>query len=215
VTEGNSGTSLATFAITLSNPSSETIAVDFQTADGTAKAPSDYIAQSGTKEFLPGQTTKTVSVAVKGETAQEPNETFFLNLLDPDGATIVDGQGVGTITDDDRPAISINDKTVTEKNGTTTVNMVFKVTLSKAGTSNITITVQHATADNTAVAPGDYKAKSGTLTFLPGQTSKTITIVIKGDNIDEPNETFFLNLSNATNASIDDGQGVGTITDND
>jgi hypothetical protein len=122
---------------------------------------------------------------------------------------------VGTITDDDRPAISINDKTVTEKNGTTTVNMVFKVTLSKAGTSNITITVQYATADNTAVAPGDYKAKSGTLTFLPGQTSKTITIVIKGDNIDEPNETFFLNLSNATNASIDDGQGVGTITDND
>jgi uncharacterized delta-60 repeat protein len=213
VTEGNSGTTYATFTMSLTNPKSDTITVDFETSDGTATAPSDYAARSGTKVFLPGQTTKTVSVAVRGETVQEPDETFFLNLLDPDGATIADGQGIGTIADDDRPTISINDKTVTETNGTTTVNMVFNVTLSKAGTS--TVTVQYATANGTAVAPGDYTAKSGTLTFSVGQTSKTITIVIRGDNLDEPNETFFVNLSNATNATIADPQGMGTITDND
>jgi hypothetical protein len=209
VTEGNSGTTGASFIVSLSNPSSQYVTFDYDTDNGTAVAGSDYKAKSGTKVFLPGQITKTVTVSVIGETAQEPNETFFLNLADADNAVILDGQGVGTITDDDRPTISINDAQVTEGTSGTTKTMTFTVTLSKAGTSSIT--VQYATANDTAVAPGDYTAKSGTLTFSVGQVSKPITVTIKGDNVAECTESFVVNLSNATNASIADGQGVGTI----
>jgi uncharacterized delta-60 repeat protein len=213
VTEGNSGTSYATFVLSLSNPSAQYVTVDYDTADGTAVAPSDYKAKSGTRVFTPGQTTKTVSVVINGDTAQEPDETFVLNLVDPSNATIADGQGTATVTDDDRPTISISDVTKTEGNSGTTQTYGFKVTLSKAGTS--TITVHYATANGTAVAPGDYTAKSGTLTFSVGQVSKTISVVVKGDNAVEPNEVFFVNLDSPTNATIADPQGVGTILNND
>jgi uncharacterized delta-60 repeat protein len=209
VTEGNSGTTGMVYTLSLTNPSSEYISVDFSTADGTATAPADYQSASGTRWFKPGQVTRTITVYVKGETVQEPNETVLVNLSDANGAGIETGQGVGTIIDDDRPTISINDAQVTEGTSGTTKTMTFTVTLSKAGTSSIT--VQYATANDTAVAPGDYTAKAGTLTFTVGQVSKPITVTIKGDNIAECTESFFVNLSNPTNTSIADGQGVGTI----
>jgi uncharacterized delta-60 repeat protein len=209
VTEGNSGTTAIVYTLSLTNPSSEYISVDFSTADGTATAPADYQSASGTRWFKPGQVTRTITVYVKGETVQELNETVLVNLSDANGAGIETGQGVGTIIDDDRPTISINDAQVTEGTSGTTKTMTFTVTLSKAGTSSIT--VQYATANGTAVAPGDYTAKSGTLTFSAGQVSKPVTVTIKGDNLAECTESFFVNLSNATNASIADGQGVGTI----
>jgi Calx-beta domain len=77
------------------------------------------------------------------------------------------------------------------------------------------VTVQYATADGGATAGSDYQAVGGTLTFAPGETSKTITVPVNGDRLPEPNETFFVNLGNATNATIADGQGVGTIADDD
>jgi chitinase len=209
VTEGNSGTTQLVYTLGLTNPSSDYISVDFTTADGTATAPADYQAISGTRWFKPGQVTRTITVYVKGETVQELNETVLVNLSDANGAGIETGQGVGTIIDDDRPTISINDAQVTEGASGTTKTMTFTVTLSKAGTSSIT--VQYATANDTAVAPGDYTAKSGTLTFSAGQVSKPITVTIKGDNLAECTESFFVTLSNPTNASIADGRGVGTI----
>ena len=78
------------------------------------------------------------------------------------------------------------------------------------------MTARYATANGTATAPGDYTAIAATtLTFAPGQTSKTITVAVKGDTLDEANETFFVNLSSAVNATIADGQGLGTIRDDD
>jgi hypothetical protein len=94
-----------------------------------------------------------------------------------------------------------------------TVNAVFTVTLSEPATG--AVSVNYGTADGTARASHDYEAAAGTLTFAPGETSKTITIAIKGDNNVEANETFFLNLSAAVNADIGDGQGLGTILNND
>jgi hypothetical protein len=79
------------------------VTVDFTTGDGTATAPSDYAATSGTLTFAPGETAKTVTVQVNGDTRRESNEAFTVNLANATGnATIADGQAVGTIVNDDR-----------------------------------------------------------------------------------------------------------------
>ena len=147
----------------------------------------------------------------------EPNETFFVNLsAAPNGmatnASIADGQGLGTILDDE-PRISIND--VTRVEGRSGIAyFVFTVSLSAA--YDAPVTVNFATADGTATTKdNDYVATSGTLTFAPGETTKTITIQVKGDNKKETNETFFLNVSAALNAVLADSQGLGTILNDD
>jgi large repetitive protein len=94
-----------------------------------------------------------------------------------------------------------------------TVNAVFTVTLSEPATG--VVSVNYGTADGTAQARRDYEAAAGTLTFAPGETSKTITIAVKGDNNVEAHETFVINLSGAVNADIGDGQGLGTILNDD
>src|SRR5262249_42953454 len=94
-----------------------------------------------------------------------------------------------------------------------TTNAVFTVVLSAASTQ--TVSVQFNTTNGTASAPSDYQSRAGTLTFHPGDTIETITIPINGDGIDEPNETFFVNLGQAVNAGIADGSGTGTIVDDD
>jgi Ca2+-binding RTX toxin-like protein len=110
------------------------------------------------------------------------------------------------------PGITINNVTKKEGNSGSTT-FTFTVTLSKSASSNVT--VKYATADGTATS-SDYTTKSGTLTFTPGQTSKTISITVKGDTTQEPDEVFFVNLSSASaNATIADTQGVGTIQNDD
>lgn len=110
------------------------------------------------------------------------------------------------------PLASIGDVTVTEGN-TGTRAAAFNVTLSAAYAQPVT--VAYATADGTAEAGGDYQAASGALTFAPGVTSKTITVPVNGDRLGEANETFVINLSSPTNATIADGQAVGTIVDDE
>jgi hypothetical protein len=120
---------------------------------------------------------------------------------------------VGTITDNDAaPTLSINDVAVTEGN-TGTTNAVFTVSMTSA--SSQAVTVNFTTANGTAVAPGDYTTTTGTLTFAPGTTTQSITVPVVGDAIFEGNETFQVTLSGATVATINDGTGVGTITDDD
>src|SRR5205814_1186520 len=109
VIEGNSGTTSATFAVSLSTPADHAVTVDYGTANGTALAPSDYTAVSGMLTFAAGQTSKTITVLVKGDTLDESNETFFVNLsAATGGAAIGDPRGIGTIVDDDTSAISVN-----------------------------------------------------------------------------------------------------------
>jgi hypothetical protein len=216
ITEGNNGTSNAIFTVGLSQASNQPISVQYATADDTAKAGSDYTATSNTLSFAPGETSKTITVPIVGDTVAEATETFKLNLSNPTNATIGDGQGIGTITDNDAasvsPRISINDVTITEGNSGTS-NAVFTVSLSQA--SNQAVSVNYATANGTATAGSDFTATSNTLSFAPGETSKTITVPIVSNTVAEATETFTVNLSNPTNATIQDGQGVGTILDND
>jgi uncharacterized repeat protein (TIGR01451 family) len=211
--EGSSGVTAFDFTVSLSTVSTQAITVEYATADGTATAPSDYTASSGTVPIDPGQPSATVAVDVAGDATFETAETFVVNLTGASGATVEDGTGLGTITDDDPPpSLSVDDPVVTEGNSGITV-AAFTVTL--AGATERTATVDFATSDGTATAPDDYGAVGGTLTFLPGQTSQPVLVPVSGDTDPEADETFFLGLSNATDASIADGQGQGTIADDD
>jgi hypothetical protein len=215
VTEGNSGTINATFNVTLSAASAQTVTVAFATADGTAVSAADYQSNSGTLTFTPGLTTQPVTVLVNGDTLDEANETFFVNLSNATNAAILDPQGQGTINDNDpSPSLSINDLASIPEGDSSTSTATFTVTLSAV--SGQTVTVNYATADGTATTAGnDYAATSGTLTFNPGDTTKPITVTINGDATFEPNETFFINLTTPVNATISDTQGQGTIINDD
>jgi hypothetical protein len=106
VTEGDSGSVNAVFTMSLSSSSSQTVSVTYSTANGTAAAGSDYTAVPPTSlSFAPGQTSRTVTVSVLGDTLQEPSETFFVNLTSPVNATLADSQGQGTILDNDTAVI--------------------------------------------------------------------------------------------------------------
>ena len=214
--EGNSGTSTARFTVTLSAAAGSPVTVSYATANGTATAGTDYTAKSGTLTFAAGETTKTIDVLVTGDTQVEADETFQLRLTAATGATIATPQATGTIRNDDQPPVlpnvSIGNASITEGNSGT-VNMTFTVTLSQA--SATAVTVQYATADGTASASSDYIATSGVLTFAPGQTSKTITVAVRGDTLVEAAETFRVLLSSASGANITTATGTGTINNDD
>ncbi len=101
VTEGDQGTTTATFTVSLSAASTETVTVSYATANGSATAGEDYVATNGPLSFAPSERTKTIAVTVNGDEVVEPDETFLVNLSGPTNATIADGQGVGTIRNDD------------------------------------------------------------------------------------------------------------------
>jgi hypothetical protein len=214
VREGDAGTSNVVFTVTLSAPSEDTVMVDFATEDYTAKRGTDYVHRDNALTFNPGETKKTVSVRVIGDLLDEPNEKIRLNLSNASGAVIGDRRGVATIHDNDpAPTLTINDVTVVEGNSGT-VPARFIVTLSAA--SGRTVTVKYASANGTAASPADYYAKAlAMLTFLPGQTTKTVAVWVRGDTLVESRETFFLNLSSAVNATIADTRGIGAILDDD
>lgn len=213
--EGNAGTTSFTFTVSLSAPAGPGgVTFDIATANGTATAGVDYVTSSLTGQTIPaGSSTYTFTVQVNGDVLNEPSETFFVNVTNVVNAVVVDGQGVGTVVNDDPlPSLSINDVTVVEGNSGTT-NAVFTVTLSAA--SGQSVGVNYATADGTATQPADYTSTSGALTFTPGQTTRTITVPVVGETVPESNETFFVNISGAVNATISDNQGVGTVTNDD
>ncbi len=214
VTEGNSGTTAATFVVTLTPASTQTVTVQYSTANGTATAGSDYAAASGSLSFPAGTTSRAVSVAVSGDTAPEPNEDFYLDLASPTNATIADGQSRATITNDDvaTASLSIADASITEGNSGTQ-NMVFTVSLFPA--SAAPATVNYTTANVTALSGSDYTASAGSLSFPAGTTSRTIAVSIQGDVTVEPDETFRVTLSNAAGAVLARAQATGTIHDDD
>ena len=214
IVEGNSGTKQMVFTASLSQAATGPVTVNYSTGNGTATAGQDYAAKSGTITFAAGETQKTISIAVNGDTAAELNETFALNLSSPTGATIADGAAVGTILTDDAivPRIAIANATVKEGDGGTR-DLSFTVTLSQATASTVTVT--YGTADGSAQAGQDYVAQTGTLTFAPGEVTKVITVKVTGDTAIEGNETLKVNLTAPTGATIADGVAVGTIVNDD
>jgi hypothetical protein len=142
------------------------------------------------------------TVRIRPVTSADPG----YNGLDPFDPVVSNTDDEGT------PALSIADLSLVEGNAGTT-SATFAVSLAPASTQ--AITVRYATADDTATAPGDYTAASGTLTFGPGETSKTVAVPVVGDATVEPDEAFVVNLSTPTNATIGRGQARGTIRNDD
>lgn len=214
ISEGNSGTKTASFTVTLSTASASTVTVNYATANGTATAGSDYVAGSGTLSFAPGELTKTIDVTINGDTTFEANETFFVNLSSPSGATLSDSQGTGTITNDDANPVGvrINDVSITEGNRNTK-SMQFTITLTSP--LSTAVTVNYATANGSAIAGSDYNSTSGSVRIRAGRTSATVSVAVRGDRTVEADENFFVNLTSATGTSIIDGQGIGTIINDD
>jgi hypothetical protein len=214
VTEGNTGTRAMTFTVTLSRPSTAPVTVTYATGDGSAAAGSDYQARSGSLTFAPGETSKTITVPVNGDRLGEGDEYFTVSLtgVTNGGISPEAGLGFGTIVDDE-PRFRVDGANVKEGNSGTKL-MTFTVTLSAA--YDQTVTVRYATRDGTAKAGEDYVATSGTLTFAPGQTSKTFTVTIKGDTKKEDDEYFSVLLTNASsNAFLDSAPGYWYILNDD
>lgn len=217
VIEGNSGTIDAVFTVTLSGPSSQEVSVDYTTLDDhTATAGSDYTTTSGTLTFAIGETSKTITVPIIGDLVDEgAQETFSIILSSPTNAVLgTSPDSNGTIEDDETSFININSATVTEGNSGTT-DAIFTVTLTNP--SSQTVSVNYATLDDhTATANVDYTTASGTLIFAPGETSKTVSVPVIGDLVDEPNEAFSIILSSPINGALGTSpDGNGTILDDD
>ena len=212
VAEGNSGTTPATFVVDLSGPSSQTVTCNFATSDGTATAGSDYVATSGTLSFAPGEVQKQVVVLVNGDTVDETQETFFLDISNVVNATVNTSRGTGFIVDDDGPTVSINDVSVLEGNSGTKA-ATFTLTLS--GPSVESIAVRVTTSPGTATAGVDYNSVNTVIIFQPGVVTRTVDVNVIGDTNLEPNETFFVDLSEPFATTIAKGHGVGTILDDD
>jgi hypothetical protein len=221
VTEGEGGpTTAAIFTATLSASSSENVTVEFATSDDSATAGEDYVTNSGTLTFPAGITTRTITIEVNDDSSEEPNEYFHVNLSNPTNATIADDRGVGTILDDDAPPptpqITMDDVSVDEGGSGTTATADFTVILSAATTNTVTVDYTTNSGPGTSANPGeDYEDVTGTLTFSPGMTSKTISVTVYGDDIEEPDENFFVDLINPVNANIVDNRGEGIIVNDD
>ena len=213
-------TTTASFTVSLSAPApAGGTTFSIATADDTATtADSDYVPKSLTAQTIAaGQTSYTFDVTVNGDSTIESNEQFFVNVTAVTGATVSDGQGIGTITNDDAvlPQLSIGDATVTEgHSGTVAAQFTISASIA-AGPGGYV--VPFATADDTATtADGDFVGASGTVTILEGQTSATVAITVNGDTNVEPDEQFFVNLGTPPpGTQIADGQGTGTITNDD
>ncbi|OEK02996.1 hypothetical protein BFP97_16345 [Roseivirga sp. 4D4] len=209
-----------TVTATLDNAVDGGFTVDVSTADGSATiADNDYTAIANQTLIFAGTAgeTQTFTVTPLGDSNPEGNETIQINQSNLAGTTLaVDISAMGTVTilDDDAVQFSIDDPSITEgDDGAATLS--YTVSLNTAAPETVSVDV--STSDGTATAGSDYTALgTTTLTFTPGQTSKTVEVSITGDEILEGNETVNVNLTNATGLSvIVDAEGVGTITNDD
>jgi hypothetical protein len=170
VTEGNGGTSLATFTVSLSAPSASAVSFDIASANNSAAAGSDYVALALAGQVITaGNTSRTFNVTINGDTAVEANERLRVNLSAASGATIADAQAVGTLLNDDGPTLSIANVSVAE-GASGQHAMTFTVRLSQPAAVPVTYTV--ATANGSAVVGSDYVGR-----LLTGETIPAIGFV--------------------------------------
>ena len=209
-------TPAATFTVSLSepNPGPTPVSVDFATQSGTAQSGSDFLSANGTVTFATGEQTKTITVQVFPDTQPEGDEDFFVNLSNPQGATVADDQGQGLIVDDDPGGVmEFTQATYTVGEG----DGVATITVKRTGSLIGTVTVNFNTSSFTAVAAEDYGNTAGTLTFGPGETTKTFDVPIIDDSVVEPTESLFVQLSGPTNGATLGSQQSAEIqiTDNE
>jgi Tol biopolymer transport system component len=189
--------------------------VQYSTFDVTATAPADYTAMSGTFQFAAGDTFKLISIPIVNDSINESTETADVAVSNPTGAVVLGTRTNASLLifdNDAKPSISVGDLALLEGNSGMT-RVVLSIGLSNPSSSSVT--VSYATSDGTADSVSDYTGASGQLTFAPGELSKNLVLAIKGDITEEANETFFLNITNSTNAVLAKSQGVVSIKNDD
>jgi hypothetical protein len=237
ITEGNGGVQYATVTVTLTAPSGrKTVSVNYRTSGGTATAGSDYDAVSGTLNFAPGQTSKTVHVPVRGDSIGESSfyswnygapppsgysgydasEYCFVELSNPKNGTLdFYGDTAAVYILDDEPRLYVSGANFYEGNSGTTP---FTFSLSLSAACDEAVTVDFETLDYTAFAGIDYVAASGTLTLAPGETSKTFTVDVIGNTAAEPDKLFTVILDTSgvpPGVTVSETSVSGIISDDD
>ncbi|MDO8420173.1 MAG: Calx-beta domain-containing protein, partial [Rubrivivax sp.] len=209
------GDAYASFVIQLGAPSQNTVTVSYQLVNGSAIAnnAADFQAQSQSLSFAPGETTKTVTVLLTDNTAEEATEVFWLDLFSPVNAVVPMRYTPAFVFDDDgttgTPAIAVGDPMVDEGGQFAT----FMVSLDRPSAG--AVAVAYATADDTAIAGRDYRAAGGTLNFAAGEMVKTVAVEIFEDSLAESGEFFRLVLGNPVQAMLAEPFGVAEIARND
>ena len=195
------------FTVTL-NPSfaSTDVVFDYATIAGSAIAISDYTSASGRASILAGDTTTEISITITPDDLVEDSESFFLVISNPTNATIDIASATATIKNDDLPILSIADATAFEDTG----SIKFTVTLNPSFAST-DVFFDYETLAASASATSDYTSASGRASILAGDTTTEIAIIITDDDSIEDPESFFLAISNPTNATIDRARATGTI----
>lgn len=216
LTEGSGSNSTASFQVTLSHASTSPITVNWASANGTAVTPTDYAAGAGMLTFTANATQIIITRSVIGDTLDEDNETFHIDLSAASAGTIADARGTATINDDDAaPSLSVDNGgcSVTEGNSGT-VNCAFVLRLSAL--SSKTVTFNTATTAGSASVGSDFTGHASTArSIAAGQSMLTVNVPVLGDTLDEDNESFTLDVSAVQNATPGSLNATGTITDND
>ncbi len=207
ITSENSGT--AQVKVSLLPVSTQRVTVKYASKPGTAIPGEDFIGVSNTLTFNPGETSKTINIKIINDTAIEAKETFPVRIFTPINALIGDDAATISIADDDRSALTVHDVIASENAGSTQV----MVSLLPASTK--TVTVNYASKPGTAIPGEDFIGISNTLTFNPGETSKTINVKIVNDTAVEGEERFPVRIFTATNALISRDAAAVRILDND
>jgi predicted outer membrane repeat protein len=223
IEEGDEGTTNAEFTVTLEDtlgePATEEVTVNYTTSSDrdadTAVVGEDYTTTEGTLTFNVGDTTQTITVPIVADERIEGDNSFSVELSGVAGnAEIIDSRGVGIIENDDqRREITISDATVDEGDEEETA-IEFTVSLDRSYVEEIT--VDYNLVENTAIPGEDYTDIDGRLAFQPGETEASISVSVLSDEDLEGDESFFLQLSEPSNAAtIEDGRATGTIVNDD
>jgi hypothetical protein len=208
VNEGNSGTKMVRFRVSLNQSSLLPVTVKYATQNSSATA-ADYVSKSGTLTFSPGTREMYIDVAINGDVLDEWNEAFRMILSKPVNAVLANSVGFCPIVDDDPLPYLVAADTSANEN-----SQAVQVRVSLSAVSGKVVKVGFDTKDGSARSPGDYAAQlSGTLTFNAGETSKYIAVAINKDALAEGNETFQVVLKSPENASISTpgGRPVATV----
>jgi Ca2+-binding RTX toxin-like protein len=220
--ENDTGQQNLIFTLTLSKALSQTSSVDYSVQSGTATAGIDFSSiPSGTVQFNAGETSKTITVPVLSDTTIENDETLNLVLSNPTVLELRNGKtsmtATGTIRNDDFPTLTLSGSQSVKENNSGQTALNFVATLSQSVPFGVLVT--YATQGITATAGQDFTAQSGTLSFSVGETSKTISIPILEDTLEETDETLALVLNTPQNARFASNatelRSVGTILDDD
>jgi alpha-tubulin suppressor-like RCC1 family protein len=213
IVQGDTGTRTATLTLNLDEPAAASVKVAVKShIDSSNRAALSAINKTVT--FLPGETVKKIPVAIYGSSTNEQEIQAALDIISMRNAVTNKYAGTITIEPDissTQVSASVSDVTVVE--GDAGANKVsFTISLNRA--SSGTVTVNYKTVDGDAHS-GDYTPKTGKVTFLAGQLSKSIVVSIAADSINEGDETFGLDLTQSTGAALHQSIGTATIEDND